>query len=156
MWPKGSLLAQVLGIVGIDNNGLEGLEYEYDTVLSGTQGKFTVEVDAIGRKCPIHKGLCAPVQGKNLVVTIDEVIQFIAERELEAKVKETNAEGGLIIAMNPSNGEILALQSALSTTPTSTMSIRLRTEESGPSPTPFRRVLPSNPSLPLPPWKAAQ
>ncbi|MGI6620558.1 MAG: penicillin-binding transpeptidase domain-containing protein [Bacillota bacterium] len=110
VWPKGSLLAQVLGIVGIDNNGLEGLEYEYDTVLSGTQGKFTVEVDAIGQEMPhSQKGYVPPVQGKNLVVTIDEVIQFIAERELEAKVKETNAEGGLIIAMNPSNGEILAL-----------------------------------------------
>ncbi|HOA70447.1 MAG TPA: penicillin-binding transpeptidase domain-containing protein [Bacillota bacterium] len=110
VWPKGSMLSQVLGIVGIDNDGLEGLEYEYDQVLKGVEGKFTVEVDAIGEELPhSQKGYVPPVQGKNLVLTIDEVVQFIAERELEAKIKETNAEGGLIIAMNPSNGEILAL-----------------------------------------------
>ncbi len=110
VWPKVSMLAQVLGIVGIDNDGLEGLEYEHDRILRGVEGKFTVEVDAIGEELPhSQKGYVPPVQGKNLVLTIDEVIQFIAERELEAKVKETNAEGGLIIAMDPSNGEILAL-----------------------------------------------
>ncbi len=110
VWPKGSLMSHVLGIVGIDNDGLEGLEYEYDKVLRGVPGKFTVEVDAIGEALPqSQKGYTPPVQGKNLVLSIDEVIQFIAERELDAKVKECNAEGGVVIAMNPSNGEILAL-----------------------------------------------
>ena len=110
VWPKGSLLAQTLGIVGIDNDGLEGLEYEYDKILRGVEGKFTVEVDAIGEALPqSQRGYTPPVQGKNLVLTIDEVIQFIAERELEAKVKESNAEGGVVIAMNPTNGEILAM-----------------------------------------------
>ena len=52
VWPKGSLLAHALGIVGIDNDGLEGLEYEYDRVLRGTAGKFTVEVDAVGEALP--------------------------------------------------------------------------------------------------------
>ena len=65
----------------------------------------------------------------------DEVIQFIAERELEAKVKETNAEGN-DHRHEPFQRRNTGPQSALSTTPTSTMSIRLRTEESGPSPTP--------------------
>lgn len=110
VWPKGSLLAHALGIVGIDNDGLEGLEYEYDRVLRGTAGKFTVEVDAVGEALPqSQKGYIPPVEGKNLVLTIDEVIQFVAERELDAKVKETNAAGGIVIAMDPSNGEILAL-----------------------------------------------
>ncbi len=110
VWPKSGLLAQTLGIVGIDNDGLEGLEYEYDRVLRGVPGKFTVEVDAIGEALPqSQKGYTPPVQGRNLILTIDEVIQFIAERELETKVKECNAEGGVVIAMNPSNGEILAL-----------------------------------------------
>lgn len=110
VWPKGSLLAQVLGIVGIDNEGLEGLEYEYDRVLKGVPGRFTVEVDAVGEALPqSQRGYVPPVQGKNLILTIDEVVQFIAERELDAAVARSQASGGLAIAMDPRNGEILAM-----------------------------------------------
>ncbi|HHW26890.1 MAG TPA: PASTA domain-containing protein [Firmicutes bacterium] len=110
VWPKGTLLAQVLGIVGIDNDGLEGIEYEYDSALRGVKGRFTVEVDAIGDALPqSQRGYVPPVQGKNLVLTVDEVIQFICERELENAVKQSNAAGGLVIAMDPNNGEILAM-----------------------------------------------
>jgi len=110
VWPKGSLLAQVLGIVGIDNDGLEGLEYEYDQILRGTPGRFTVEVDAVGEALPqSQRGYVAAVQGKNLVLTIDEVVQFIAERELDKAVQQSQAESGLVIAMDPRNGEILAV-----------------------------------------------
>lgn len=110
VWPKGSLLAQVLGIVGIDNDGLEGLEYEYDQVLKGVPGRFTVEVDAVGEALPeSQRGYVAPQQGKNLVLTVDEVVQFIAERELDAAVTRSQAKGGLAIAMDPRNGEILAM-----------------------------------------------
>ncbi len=56
-----------------------------------------------------NEGYIPPVPGKNLILTVDEVIQFIAERELSAKVKECNAQGGVVIAMDPSNGEILAM-----------------------------------------------
>jgi stage V sporulation protein D (sporulation-specific penicillin-binding protein) len=110
VWPKGSLLAQVLGIVGIDNDGLEGLEYEYDRQLRGIPGRFTVEVDAVGEALPqSQRGYIAPSQGKNLVLTIDEVVQFIAERELDAAVQRSQAAGGVAIAMDPQNGEILAM-----------------------------------------------
>lgn len=110
VWPKGSLLANVLGIVGIDNVGLEGLEYEYDRVLKGVPGKFTVEVDAIGETLPqSERGYIPPVQGKNLVLTVDEVIQFIAERELDKAIQKSHAAGGVVIAMDPRNGEILAM-----------------------------------------------
>ncbi|QUL98499.1 MAG: PASTA domain-containing protein [Candidatus Fermentithermobacillus carboniphilus] len=110
VWPKGTLLAQVLGIVGIDNDGLEGLEYEYDRVLRGVQGRFTVEVDAIGEALPqSQRGYIPPVQGKNLVLTVDEVIQFIAERELDKAIEKSKAKGGIVIAMDPRNGEILAM-----------------------------------------------
>lgn len=110
VWPKGSLLAQVLGIVGIDNDGLEGLEYQYDRQLKGVQGQFTVEVDALGEELPqSQKGYIPPIQGKNLILTIDEVIQFIVERELDAAVERSQAEGGLAIAMDPQTGEILAM-----------------------------------------------
>lgn len=110
VWPKGSLLSQVLGIVGIDNDGLEGLEYEYDQLLRGTPGRFTVEVDAVGEALPqSQRGYVAAVQGKNLVLTIDEVVQFIAERELDKAVQQSQAAGGFAIAMDPRNGEILAM-----------------------------------------------
>lgn len=110
VWPKGTLLSQVLGIVGIDNDGLEGLEYQYDDLLRGTPGKFTVEVDALGNIIPeSEKGYIPPIDGKNLTLTIDEPIQFIVERELDQKIAETNASGGIVVAMDPSNGEILAL-----------------------------------------------
>ncbi|HHY45024.1 MAG TPA: PASTA domain-containing protein [Firmicutes bacterium] len=110
VWPKGSLLAQTLGIVGIDNDGLEGLEYQYDRQLKGIQGQFTVEVDALGEALPqSQKGYIPPVQGKNLILTIDEVVQFIAERELDAAVQRSQALGGLAIAMDPQTGEILAM-----------------------------------------------
>ncbi len=110
VWPKGSLLSQVLGIVGIDNDGLEGLEFEYDRILKGIPGKFTVEVDGLGDALPqSQKGYVPPVQGKNLVLTVDEVVQFIAERELDKALRQSQAKGGLVIAMNPQNGEILAM-----------------------------------------------
>jgi stage V sporulation protein D (sporulation-specific penicillin-binding protein) len=110
VWPKGTLLAQVLGIVGIDNDGLEGIEYEYDRELRGIPGRFTVEVNAVGEALPqSQRGYVEPVQGKNLVLTVDEVIQFICERELDSAVTQSNAAGGLAIAMDPTNGEILAM-----------------------------------------------
>jgi len=110
VWPKGSLCAQVLGIVGIDNDGLEGLEYEYDAVLKGVEGRFTVEVDALGEALPqSQRGYIPPVQGKNLVLTIDEVIQFICERELDKQVTLSQARGGIVIAMDPKTGEVLAM-----------------------------------------------
>jgi stage V sporulation protein D (sporulation-specific penicillin-binding protein) len=110
VWPKGSLLAQTLGIVGIDNDGLEGLEYQYDRELKGIEGRFTVEVDAVGEALPqSQKGYIPPLQGKNLILTIDEVVQFIAERELDAAVERSQAAGGFAIAMDPRNGEILAM-----------------------------------------------
>ncbi len=110
VWPKGSLLAQTLGIVGIDNEGLEGLEYQYDRVLRGTPGKFTVEVDAVGEAMPrSQRGYVPPIQGRNLVLTVDEVVQFIVERELDKACKKHKADGGLVIAMDPRNGEILGM-----------------------------------------------
>lgn len=110
VWPKGSLMSQVLGIVGVDNDGLEGLEYQYDQVLRGVPGRFTVEVDAVGEALPqSQKGYVPAVQGKNLVLTVDEVVQFICERELDKAVQQSQAAGGLAIAMDPQSGEVLAM-----------------------------------------------
>ena len=109
-YPKGTLASHVLGISGIDNQGLEGIEVAYDSELRGTPGRIIVEMDALGRELPqaTHR-YDPPVEGHNLVLTLDEVIQFIAERELEKAIATTRAAGGTVTVMDPVSGEILAL-----------------------------------------------
>lgn len=109
-YPKRQLFGQVLGFAGVDNQGLEGLELASDSVLRGEKGLVVLERDASGR--PIFpKGLeYNPLdRGKDLVVTLDEVIQHIAERELDTAFRETGAKSGSVIVMDPNNGEILAM-----------------------------------------------
>jgi len=106
-YPKRELAAQVLGYVGMDDEGLSGIEREYDDKLHGKPGQMLVSVDAR------HKYFGSvekqPEPGQNVVLTIDEKIQFIAERELEAAMAETKAESGTVVVANPHTGEILAL-----------------------------------------------
>ena len=109
-YPNGTLLAHVLGFANIDNHGLEGLEGKYDAYLQGERGHFIVERDALGG--PVFpKGLdyAAPLPGKDLILTIDEVIQYISEQELERVVTKTRAEAGVVIVIEPKTGAILAL-----------------------------------------------
>ncbi|MGB9826267.1 MAG: peptidoglycan D,D-transpeptidase FtsI family protein, partial [Desulfofundulus sp.] len=109
-YPNGTLAAHVLGFAGIDNQGLEGLELVYDKELRGTFGRFRGETDAYGREIPGGQKQYVPSKnGDNLVLTLDEVIQHIAERELDRVMQETQAKGGTIIVTNPRTGEILAL-----------------------------------------------
>lgn len=109
-YPKGNLASHILGIAGIDSQGLEGVEKVYDEELRGTPGHIIVEFDALGRELPEaqHRYL-PPVDGLNLTLTIDEVIQFIAERELEAGMALHRGARGTVIVMDPNTGEILAL-----------------------------------------------
>ena len=109
-YPKGRLASHLLGFAGIDSQGLNGIEVAYDKELRGTRGNIVVEFDARGRELPqaIHR-YEKPVDGLTLVLTIDEVIQFIAERELEAAMSQTKAKQGLVTVMDPSTGEILAM-----------------------------------------------
>ncbi|HEY8498955.1 MAG TPA: penicillin-binding transpeptidase domain-containing protein [Limnochordales bacterium] len=110
VYPNGSLAAQVLGITGIDNQGLEGLEFYYDAHLRGVPGRIEAERDAAGREIPGGISRYVPAQdGHQLVLTIDQVIQYRAERELERVVKETSAELGIFVAVDPQTGEILAM-----------------------------------------------
>ncbi|HHY96084.1 MAG TPA: stage V sporulation protein D, partial [Firmicutes bacterium] len=109
-YPQGQLAAHLLGIVGIDNEGLEGLELIYDQDLKGTQGRMVVEVDALGREIPHSLRQFEPaVPGHNLVLSIDQVLQYICERELEKAMANTEAKAGAVLMMDPRNGEILAL-----------------------------------------------
>lgn len=109
-YPEGVLAGSTIGIAGIDNQGLEGIEVTYDRILAGEPGIFTVEKDPIGREIPVgfsEKSL--PQNGADLYLTLDAVIQHRAERELEKAVLESNAKAGVIIAMDPHTGDILAL-----------------------------------------------
>ncbi|MDI3280084.1 MAG: penicillin-binding transpeptidase domain-containing protein [Bacillota bacterium] len=109
-YPNGTLAAQVLGIAGIDNQGLEGLEYQYDRYLRGIPGRVMAERDAAGREIPGGlRQYVPPREGYDLVLTIDRVIQYVAERELRRAMTETKARKGVLIVMDPRTGEILAL-----------------------------------------------
>lgn len=109
-YPKGSLAAHVLGISGVDNTGLEGIDYFYNDLVGGQKGRIVIEHDAANRPIPeaTHQYV-PPVDGANLVLTIDETIQYIAERELDKVFKERQAKAATVIVMDPATGEILAL-----------------------------------------------
>lgn len=109
-YPKGNLASHVLGFAGIDSQGLDGIELSYDKYLRGTPGKIRAERDAAGRSIPegVQEYL-PPENGYNIYLTIDEVIQYIAERELERALQEYNISGGTVIVMDPRTGGILAM-----------------------------------------------
>ena len=106
-YPKGDLAAQVLGYVGMDDEGLAGLEHQYEDVLAGKPGTMVVSMDA--RKRRFGRVEKRPEAGDNIVLTIDEKIQWIAERELDKGMKDTHAVAGMVAVQNPRTGEILAL-----------------------------------------------
>jgi stage V sporulation protein D (sporulation-specific penicillin-binding protein) len=109
-YPGGNLASHILGFVGIDNQGLGGVEFQYDKTLSGQPGKLIVEGDPAGS--PIPGGIfskVAPTEGQPVYLTIDKDIQYKAQVELYNVVKEYEAKGGSVIVMNPVNGEIYAL-----------------------------------------------
>lgn len=106
-YPKRELAAHVLGFVGMDDKGLEGVEYQYDHLLGG-QPRWVVSFrDALGRV--IFREEEAKSPSYDLHLTIDEVIQYIAERELSRAVAQSRAKGGTAIVMDPRTGEVLAL-----------------------------------------------
>jgi len=106
-YPKRELAAQVLGYVGTDDEGLGGLELEYDDDLRGIPGQEIISVDA--RRKWYGRVERQPDPGQNLVLTIDSTIQYIVEKELEAAMAETKAVSGTVVVQNPHTGEILAL-----------------------------------------------
>lgn len=111
-YPSGELACQVLGFVGVDDEGLAGLEKYYDSLLAGTPGAVLAERDPFGR--PIAGGVMkseAPVDGQNLVLTIDKDIQYQAQVELNKAVETWKAKSGTVIVMDPRDGEIYAMAS---------------------------------------------
>ncbi len=110
-YPNGYLASQSIGFAGLDNNGQEGLELYYDQYLKGSPGWALLFRDARSKKIDIKEKMARPKEGASLVLTIDEVIQYIAERELDKAFVDSRAQGASIIVMNPNTGEILALAS---------------------------------------------
>ena len=107
-YPKKELSGHILGFTNTDSHGLEGIEKYYEQSLNGEKGALVLERDARGQAVltSTHRDT---LKGNDLVLTIDEVIQYITEKELEAAVDEHNAAGGVGIVMDPHSGAILAM-----------------------------------------------
>jgi cell division protein FtsI (penicillin-binding protein 3) len=120
-YPKRALAAQVLGYVGMEDTGLAGIEHLYQNQLNGVKGRVVITMDA-RRKWFGHMEH-PPEPGSNVVLTIDEKIQFIAEKELEQAMQDTQAVSGTVVVQNPRTGEILALANAPSFNPNLTHEI---------------------------------
>ncbi|MFC1667178.1 peptidoglycan D,D-transpeptidase FtsI family protein [Candidatus Omnitrophota bacterium] len=110
VYPNGTLASHVVGFVGLDDKGLEGIELAFDKFLKGTIGwRYTIR-DAKKREVPGYEYReIPPADGNDLILTIDSVVQAIAERELDSSFEKYNAKGGSIVVMDPYTGGILAL-----------------------------------------------
>ncbi|MHC1747402.1 MAG: penicillin-binding transpeptidase domain-containing protein [Cellulosilyticaceae bacterium] len=109
-YPYNTLASQTLGFVGKDNQGIVGLEVKYDSYLKGQPGKILMETNGRGeRRMEKSEMRIDPINGDNLVTTLDVTLQQYAEQALDKIVREKDAKHGAIILMNPQNGEIYAL-----------------------------------------------
>ena len=117
-YPNQELLAHTLGFVGIDNQGLAGLELIYDKYLTGSNGAIKYYADAKGNNLAYASKYVKPQDGMNITLTIDLDIQKSLERELDNAITKYNPDGAWGIVMNPNNGEILAMASRPSFNPT--------------------------------------
>ena len=109
-YPQGQLASQVIGFVGRDSEGLEGLELRYNDYIRGETGSSVSERDALGRRVLVEgvEGLQIP-PGGDIQLTLDTSIQHLAEKELESTIRKYRAKAGVAIAADPRTGEILAL-----------------------------------------------
>ena len=110
-YPNDTMLAHSIGFVGIDNQGLSGLELTYDKYLTGEYGSIKYTSDAKGNKLELDEEYEKPQDGMNMTLTINYKLQQSLERELDNAVSKYNPDGALGIAMNPKTGEILAIAS---------------------------------------------
>jgi len=108
-YPNTYLASQIIGFAGMDNTGLEGIELYLNKYLKGDPGWAIFLRDARQKKLDIWDKMVSPRDGYDVVLTIDQVIQYIAERELDKAFKKHNAKGASIVVMDPHTGRILAL-----------------------------------------------
>jgi len=109
-YPNGSLAANVLGFVGLDGNGLAGIEQVYNEKITGEPGKLFIEKDSRGRAYESTEVPGRP--GQTVVLTLDQSIQYTAEAALTAAIEQSGAKAGTAIVLDPHTGEILALANA--------------------------------------------
>lgn len=109
VYPYAEMAAQVIGFVGKDNQGIIGLEAKYDEILQGEQGKILTQTDSRGNEVASEQERIAPIDGENLVTTLDVVLQQYAEQTIAKAVETKGAKRGVIIMLNPQNGEIYAM-----------------------------------------------
>ena len=110
-YPYGNVLSHVLGYVGIDNQGLSGIELNYDKYLTGENGAIKYFSDGKGNRLALTEIYEEPQNGINIDLTIDLDLQLVIENELDNVISKYNPEQALILAMNPKTGEILAMSS---------------------------------------------
>ncbi len=109
-YPNRQLASSLIGFIGTDSNGLEGVEFYYDNLLKGVSYRLTGEKDAAGRTLMYEDvDKKASIRGMEIELTVDKTIQYIAEKSLARAVEAYGAKGGSAIVMNPSTGEVLAM-----------------------------------------------
>ncbi len=107
VYPQRQLAAHVLGFTDVDEKGIGGIEYSFDKAIRGRPGKMMVMAD--GKRRWYDRREAAPDPGASIVLTLDETIQYIAEKELASAIDETHAKAGTVVVQNPNNGELLAV-----------------------------------------------
>ena len=107
VYPQRQLAAHVLGFTDVDEKGIGGIEYSFDKIIRGRPGKMMVMED--GKRRWYDRREAAPDPGASVVLTLDETIQYIAEKELARAIEDTHAKAGTVVVQNPNNGELLAL-----------------------------------------------
>ena len=108
-YPAAEITAHVVGVTGMDDNGQEGIELAYQDWLAGKPGSRRVIKDRLGRVIEDVESIRAPQQGRELALSIDQRIQYLAFRELKAAIAEHQAKAGSIVVLDVTTGEVLAL-----------------------------------------------
>jgi cell division protein FtsI (penicillin-binding protein 3) len=106
-YPKRELMSQVLGYVGLDNTGMSGIEYAFEDMIRGRAAKVVVHTDA--RRRPVGHTERPSTEGNTVVLSLDEGVQYVAERELERAIFESQSASGVAIVLDPFTGEVLAM-----------------------------------------------
>lgn len=109
LYPYNNIAAQVIGFVGKDNQGIIGLEAKYDEYLQGEEGKILTLTDSKGLEVDSTQERIPPVDGYNLVTSLDIIVQQYAEQTIKKAVEAKSAKKGVIIVLNPQNGEVYAM-----------------------------------------------